>query len=558
MLDFIRDSFGGRLIYHLSKHKYFSYPEEDKDYVIPEKYLLDNKYTYDAQITQQQEQQQQQDTEVSTSDSSTISSLSEKTKVDNSNDYIFVEWDGDDDPEDPRNWSLFKKGFFIFEVAFLTTSVYMASAVYTPGLDQLQHDLSVGKVVGTLGVFTFVLGYGIGPILWSPISENAAVGRSSIYALTLLVFVILQIPTALVDNIAGFCILRFLGGFFASPCLATGGASVGEVTKYWNFPLSLALWSIGAVCGPSLGPFFGAILTVKAGWRWTFWFIMIVSGFSLALLTFFLPETYAPTLLARKAKRLRARTGNDRITTEGLLENERRTMHQILVEALWRPIEVTILEPVVLLIDIYIAMVYSVLYLFFEVFPIYFVEVRGFTTIELGVTYLALIIGVLVAVSIYLPVIHHQFTKPILNNETVYPEVFIPIAIVGGCLFAVGLFIFGWSATTYTHWIGPLFGVAATTAGAFLMFQTLFNYMGASFKPEYLASVFASNDLVRSTSASVFPIFGAALFNNLKIDKFPVAWGSSVLGFIATAMIAIPVLFYLNGPKLRARSKYAK
>lgn len=89
----------------------------------------------------------------------------------------------------------------------------MASAVYTPGLEQLQHDLSVGRVVGTLGVFTFVLGYGIGPILWSPISENAAVGRSSIYALTLLVFVILQIPTALVDNIAGFCILRFLGGF---------------------------------------------------------------------------------------------------------------------------------------------------------------------------------------------------------------------------------------------------------------------------------------------------------------------------------------------------------
>lgn len=558
MKEFIRDSFGGRLIYHLSKHKYFKYPEEEEDYVIPDKYLKDIK----QDSLQVQQDPSGDEMEMNAASDSSDSSLSEKTvvphdKYSNSN-YIFVEWDGDDDPEDPRNWTLFKKGFFIFEVAFLTTSVYMASAVYTPGMEQLQHDLSVGKVVGTLGVFTFVLGYGIGPILWSPISENAAVGRSSIYALTLLVFVILQIPTALVDNIAGFCILRFLGGFFASPCLATGGASVGEVTKFWNLPLSLALWSIGAVCGPSLGPFFGAILSVKAGWRWCFWFILIISGFSLALLTFFLPETYAPTLLARKARRLRARTGNDRITTLGLLENEERTMHQILVEALWRPIEVTILEPVVLLIDIYIAMVYSVLYLFFEVFPIYFIEVRGFTIIEMGVSYLAIIIGVLIAVSIYLPVVHYQFTKPILNNQPVYPEVFIPIAIVGGCLFAAGLFIFGWSATTYTHWIGPLFGVATTTSGVFLMFQTLFNYMGASFKHEYLASVFASNDLVRSTIASVFPIFGAALFNNLKIDKFPVAWGSSVLGFIGAGMVAIPVLFYLNGPKLRARSKYAK
>lgn len=108
-----------------------------------------------------------------------------------------------------------------------------------------------------------------------------------------------------------------------------------------------------------------------------FWFIMIVSGFSLALLTFFLPETYAPTLLARKAKRLRARTGNERITTIGLLENEERTVHQILVEALWRPIEVTILEPVVLLIDIYIAMVYSVLYLFLKCFLYILLKLEG-------------------------------------------------------------------------------------------------------------------------------------------------------------------------------------
>lgn len=35
----------------------------------------------------------------------------------------------------------------------------------------------------------------------------------------------LQIPNALVDNFAGFAILRFLSGFVGSPVLATGGAS---------------------------------------------------------------------------------------------------------------------------------------------------------------------------------------------------------------------------------------------------------------------------------------------------------------------------------------------
>ena len=82
--------------------------------------------------------------------------------------------------------------------------------------------------------------------------------------------------------------------------------------------------------------------------------------------------------------------------------------------------------------------------------------------------------------------------------------------------------------------------------------------MGASFKHEYIASVFASNDLFRSVVASVFPLFANPLFNNLATKEFPIGWVSSVLGFIAAAMISIPVLFYLNGPKLRARSKYAK
>ena len=150
------------------------------------------------------------------------------------------------------------KSIFIFQISFLTTSVYMGSAVYTPGIEELMHDFGIGRVVATLPLTLFV-GYGVGPLVFSPMSENAIFGRTSIYIITLFLFVILQIPTALVNNIAGLCILRFLGGFFASPCLATGGASVADVVKFWNLPVGLAAWSLGAVCGPSFGPFFGSI-----------------------------------------------------------------------------------------------------------------------------------------------------------------------------------------------------------------------------------------------------------------------------------------------------------
>ena len=138
---------------------------------------------------------------------------------------------------------------------------------------------------------------------------------------------------------------------------------------------------------------------------------------------------------------MRAITGNDRITSEGEIENSKMTSHELIIDTLWRPLEITVMEPVVLLINIYIAMVYSILYLFFEVFPIYFVGVKHFTLVELGTTYMSIVIGIVIAAFIYIPVIRQKFTKPILRQEQVFPEVFIPIAIVGGILLTSGLFI---------------------------------------------------------------------------------------------------------------------
>lgn len=540
---FVRESFFGRSIYHLSGRKVFNYPEEHPDYVIPSRYLGKGDSTIESFVGETNEESNEE----LPSDSS-----SQTTKA----DYIIVDWEGEDDPENPYNWPLKYKIIFIAQIMLLTAFVYMASAIYTPGVEEIMEDLGVGQVVATLPLTLFVIGYAIGPMVSSPLSENAIFGRASIYIVTLFIFFILQIPTALVKNIAGLCILRFIAGFFASPCLSTGGASVGDVITLPYIPVGISCWSIAAVCAPSAGPLFGAILTVKANYHWTFWFVCITSGASFIVLGWLLPESYSKTILYRKAERLRALTGNDRIVSEGHLENAKFSTNEMLVETIWRPIEVMIFEPVVLLINIYIGLIYSVMYLWFEAFPIVFVEVKGFTLIEMGVAYLCILVGILVAAAIYIPTIYFRVTKKMLRNEQVAPEVFIPVAIVGSVLMPIGIFIFGWTAAEDLHWIGPLIGAAVFAAGAFICFQTLFNYLSMSFW-RFLASVFAGNALFRSMMAGAFPLFGRALFLNLATNRFAVGWGSSVLGFICVGMIAIPVLFYLNGPKLRARSKYA-
>lgn len=63
----------------------------------------------------------------------------------------------------------------------------------------------------------------------APIQELPSVGRNPVYIITIALFAILQIPTALSSNMAGLLVLRFLSGFLGSPALATGGATIGDV-----------------------------------------------------------------------------------------------------------------------------------------------------------------------------------------------------------------------------------------------------------------------------------------------------------------------------------------
>lgn len=116
-----------------------------------------------------------------------------------------------------------KKCWLTFCIILLTFSVYIGSSIWAPALYAGVDYFGISLVVSTLGIALFVLGYGLGPLFLSPITEIPAIGRTAPYIVTLGIYAILQVPNALVDNWAGFCVLRFLSGFVGSPVLATGG-----------------------------------------------------------------------------------------------------------------------------------------------------------------------------------------------------------------------------------------------------------------------------------------------------------------------------------------------
>jgi DHA1 family multidrug resistance protein-like MFS transporter len=112
-----------------------------------------------------------------------------------------------------------------------TFAVYCGSAIYTSSEPQIMEVFNVGQAKASLGLSLYVIGYGVGPLIFSPLSEIPIFGRNVPYMISFGLFVILCVPMALVDNYAGLLVLRFLTGFMGSPCLATGAATMQDIVS---------------------------------------------------------------------------------------------------------------------------------------------------------------------------------------------------------------------------------------------------------------------------------------------------------------------------------------
>ena len=82
----------------------------------------------------------------------------------------------------------------------------------------------------------------------------------------------------------------------------------------------IAIWGCFAISAPVLGPLVGGFAYSAKGWTWTIWELLWISGFTLVVLFFLLPETFASNILSRRARRIRRITGDQRYASEAEIE----------------------------------------------------------------------------------------------------------------------------------------------------------------------------------------------------------------------------------------------
>ena len=229
------------------------------------------------------------------------------------------------------------------------------------------------------------------------------------------------------------------------------GGTLADIWTVEERGVPMAVFSAAPFVGPSIGPLVGGFLSDAKGWRWLYWIQLILSGATWILITFTLPETYAPAILTKRAKKLRKETGNDKYVTEQQLNPRpfRETLHLIL----FRPIQLLALEPIVFLVAVYMSVLYGLLYMFFVAFPVIYQEGKGYTAGITGLMFIPLALGVAIS-SCFSPLVNSHYLKMCAKHgPNPPPELRLYPMMLSCWLVPIGLFIFG--CTYNSH---PQFG----------------------------------------------------------------------------------------------------
>jgi MFS family permease len=220
--------------------------------------------------------------------------------------------------------------------------------------------------------------------------------------------------------------------------------------------MAITLFSMTVFTGPLLAPFIGGFIVMShLGWRWTEYLTAIMGFLAFALNLLFLSESYPPEILVSKAAELRRRTKNWGIHAKQ--EEIEVDFRELLEKNFSRPIRMLISERIVLLLSVYMAFIYGLLYLFLTAYPLVFQGVHHMNLGVGGLPFFGMITGQLLAgVTIFVRQPAYQ-RKLAANNNIPIPEWRLPEVILGGICFAVGIFWFGWTGYKQDiHWIGKI------------------------------------------------------------------------------------------------------
>ena len=316
-----------------------------------------------------------------------------------------------------------------------------------------------------------------------------------------------------------------------------------------------------------VGPILGGFVTQYLGWRWTCWISLMLGGVALAF-SCIMKETYAPVILRKKAARLRKETDDTRWWCR---YDYKVPLKDTMKTNLSRPFVMAVLEPIwyvpsyhrnghksdlsdSIFWNLYIGVVYGILYLCFTSYPIVFGEIRGWSLGVSGLAFLGIGIGTIVTI-VCEPFLRRMIQSHRKDPETgeVFPEAMVSAVCIGSILIPIGELWFAWTCSPASiPWPAPIAAGIFFGAGNTCVFIYSSNYITFSYGI-FAASALAGNSLIRSILGGIMPLIATYMYDSLGPN-----WAGTLLGLLEVACIPIPFIFWKYGYKIRQKSIFIR
>ncbi|KAE9403832.1 MFS general substrate transporter [Gymnopus androsaceus JB14] len=440
----------------------------------------------------------------------------------------------------PRRWSPAYKCFVEFCVIAIAWQVNYAAAISSVTTESMSERFGVSTEVAQLSTALVFVGIALGAVPVAPLSETY--GRHPVYVSTLLIASVFQFGVAAAENWSTVLACRFFAGLFGSAPLAVAGGSLFDM--FTPVPVGYAFTVFSGMAFPvaMVAPVIGSWVSMLSDWRYNY-YISGTTGCVLALfLALFCPETLAVSIASKRAFYMGKGDQADGVRKPTLMET--------LDKVLFKPLKLLFFEPLLQFLTLYLSLAYFLFFGWLEAYPVIFGTIHGLNLGQIGLTFIPICIGMILGM-LTLLLFNRRYGEILAKKGSVQPEERLLPVLLGGTFVPISIFWLGWTSFESISIWSPILSGLPFGYGFIMIFTGVSQMLIDSYKHN-AASAFAGNTLVRYLVSAGAIMAARPMFLNMKPQ-----WACTLLGCVSLSLLPVAVFFYIKGPSIRRRSRYA-
>lgn len=417
-------------------------------------------------------------------------------------------------------------------------------------VEQLGGNAASSATSTVLLVTVWELGEAIGPLFLAPLSEMY--GRYRIVNAANIVFTISTILASFSPSIPAMIGARFISGLSNSASVLNP-AMVGDMFPPEERGAAMSILIFAPMCGGAVGPAVSGVIAENLGWRSVLWIAASMAGFCEVFFLIFFRETFAVTILAKRAEKLRKETECQKFKSVFELQGSDLEKKQTLLGSLMRPIVVLSNSFVLQLLSLFGALSFAYWYVVATTLPEILKDIYGLSPSTVGASFLSFSAGCIVMIFVCNRTLDRIYTGLRDKNAGIgRPEFRLPLAILGGSFLPIVVFSYGWVPHAQLPLPLCLLTVGFMGACTLLGCLPLTAYVVDAFGL-YSASAMTAVVVMRCLMSTILPLITGDLIARMDYRN-----AFAALAIVTAFIVPLPMMVWRYGPRWRLRSMYTR